>query len=206
MADTTTSLSETAVANMAIDVLEDFPITDLDDPGPVGKFMARNFGPARDEILQAFPWPFAKKYAYVAADSADPPFGWDYAYTFPADCIKPMPLRNEGKWNGSIIVHEVVSDRRIFTNYAPPLPLLYIKRETNPARWTPLFARVLAMQLAVYGAQNITGKRSYVDKATMMLSAAWENARLAETLTAGTPERQSRSDIIDIRGVGFSST
>lgn len=205
MVDTSAPLSETRVANMAIDVLDDFPINDLNDPGPVGKFMARNFGPTRDEILHAFPWPFARKYAWLPADTDAPPFGWDYSYTFPADCIKPLPPRKEGKWNGSLIVHEVVADRKIYTNHAAPLPVIYIKREANPSKWSPLFARVLAMQLAVYGSQNITGKGSYTQKAMTMLSAAWENARLAESLTAGTPEPQNRHAIIDVRGVGFSS-
>ena len=201
---TTDPLDEVAVANMAIDVLDDVAIADLDQGGPVAEFMRRNFGPTRDEILQQFPWPFAKKYQYVGIDSDGPPFGWDYAYTLPTDCIEPYPIRYEGKWSGNLIVYEIVG-RKIYTNHEAPLPLIYKRKVTNMAEWTPLAARVLAMQLAVYGAQNITGKRSYVEKAAGMLSAAREEARLTESLSAGTPEPQSRHDIIDFRGRGFGT-
>ena len=199
-----TPLSETVIANMAIDVIDDSPIADLTDGTPVADFMNRNFWPVFAEILYAYPWYFARKYQYVAKDASDPPFGWDYSYTLPEDCIRPLPIRSNGVWNGPIIPSEIVGPK-IYTNYNSPLPLIYISREENPGKWTPAFGRVFAMTLALYAAHNMTGKATYVDKATGLLTVAWESARLNDTLSSGTPEGQSRSALVDIRGIGLPS-
>ena len=196
-----TPLDETSIANLAIDVLDDLPIASLDIDKPVARFMKRNLWVVASEVLYDYPWSFAREYAALPSTTA-PAFGWKYAYQLPSDCVRPQPLRYNGEWNAPIIPYEIVGDK-IFTNAAAPLKFIYIKRVTNPALFTPPFARVLAMTLALYAAQNITGKASYVDKATMLLRTAWENGKLAETLSAGTPETQQRSDIVDIRGVGL---
>lgn len=204
MANTTATLSEVAVANMAVDVIDDYPLTSLDDDTKVGRFMARNFGPARDEILQRYPWHFAKKRALVAASATAPAFGWDYAYNFPDDCLKPLPLRTDGEWNGQPIPFEVES-RQILTDKSGPLKLLYIRRVTAMSQWTPLAARVLANYLALLGAQNITGKSSYAEKASALLRDSLEIAKLADTLEFGSPESQYRYDILDVREGGLDA-
>jgi hypothetical protein len=197
-------LSEVAIANMAIDVLEDYPISSLTESGPVAEFMYRNFGRVRDSVQQAFPYPFSLELVNLAKDGTDPAFGWDYRYEVPSDFIAIHRLSESGTHNAPPIRHQLIG-RYIHTNYDAPLPLVYIKRVTNVALWTPLAADVLAMTLAVRGAMNITGKSSYYQKASNLLAVATENARLAETLGAGTPESQNRHAIIDIRGVGMPS-
>ena len=196
-----TPLDETAIANMAIDVLDDQPIASLSVDKPVARFMNRNFWPVQSEILYTYPWYFARKYVSLPATD-DPPFGWTYAYQLPADCVRPLPLRYNGAHDAETIPYEIVGDK-IYTNAPAPLKFIYIKRVTNPALFTPPFARVFAMTLALYAAQNITGKAAYVDKVAALLRTAWDEAKLSDSLTSGTPETQSRSAIVDIRGVGL---
>lgn len=199
---TTAPLSEVAIANMAIDVLDDDPITDLSDDTVVGRFMARNFGRVRDQVLTAFPWNVVRTRAALPADGSDPAFGWANQYTVPEDCLRLLPLRECGLLNGRQIPYEY-EDRKVLTNAKAPLLVRYIRRETNVALFSPLLAAVIAYRLALLAAMNITGKSTYVDKAKSLLSEAWEEAKLVETLESGTPEEQDGFDILDIRGIGL---
>jgi len=52
MANTTAPLSEVAIASMAAGILDDYTIADLDENRPITRFMAREFGYVRDEVLQ----------------------------------------------------------------------------------------------------------------------------------------------------------
>jgi hypothetical protein len=195
---------EVDVANLAIDILDDYPIADLEEDTVVGRFMARNFWRAFDDVLYAYPWYFARARDILAADAVEPDFGWDYSYTLPSDCVRPLPLRRNGDWNDVPIPYEIEGNK-LLTDQADPLYFNYISRVENPGLWTPPFVRVLAMTLAVYGAQSITGKESYSAKAEQLLAAAWERATLADTLASGTPEAQNRHNVVNIRGVGMPS-
>ncbi len=52
------------------------------------------FDDARDEILTAHRWNFAKKRAY-AIQTTDPLFGYDNAFTKPSDCLKVLQIEEE---------------------------------------------------------------------------------------------------------------
>lgn len=204
MVDLSAPLSDVGIANVAIDVIDDLPISSLDEEGVVAEWLARNYVFYRDVVLYNFPWPFAKTLVNLSAASSAPEFGWTYAYDLPSDFLRVATLRWQGKFNAPLIPHEVIG-RQIHTNYAAPLPLIYIKRVTNAAQFSPGFAQVFAMTLAWFMASNITGKKSYVDKAAGMLQTAIGQATITEGLGAGTPEAQSRHDIVDVRGVGLNN-
>ncbi len=52
------------------------------------------FDDARDEILAAHRWNFAKKRSY-AIETTKPIFGWDNAFTRPSDCIKVWGIEED---------------------------------------------------------------------------------------------------------------
>jgi hypothetical protein len=53
------------------------------------------YAPTRDKVLQAFPWPFARKYTALQ-DLEDPPANWGFRYLYPADCLKLRNIINNG--------------------------------------------------------------------------------------------------------------
>jgi len=184
---------------MAVTTLDDVSITSLDHDSAIGRFMAREFGFVRDELLRAFPWPFAKARASLTNLSDPPAFGYKYQYQLPADCLRVLPLRQEGGHNRDPIRYEI-EGRKILTDHPPPLKLNYIRRVTNAAEFDPLFARAFGQLLAVMAAQRVTGKSSYLDKAQSLYYAALNNAQHVASLEGGTPESQYRNDIINVRG------
>lgn len=201
----TTTYADLTVINLAIDLIDDKPITALvgDTANTkVGRFMLRNFPHVRDLVLQRFPWTFAKTRVQVTADVSAPSFGWDYQYTLPSDCLRVLPLRTDGDWNGDPIPYEV-EGRKLLTDDEGPIDLIYIKRVGDGSLFEPLFVEVVAATLAVRAAMNITGKGSYLGKAKEALQTAEAQAFLTDTLTSGTPESQWRHDIVNVRGVGL---
>lgn len=191
---------------MAAGILDDFHISSLDEDHPIGRFMAREFGYVRDEVLQAYPWWPAMKRAAIDPVSQAPAFGWDYAYNLPEDCLRLSPLRAGGSLDGADIPHEL-ENGQVLTNAGGPLKIRYTQRLTNMAKWRPLMARTLAARLAMYAATRVTGKMQYFEKASAEYQRVFFEATHADSLERGTQERYSLGnqffddDVFTARGI-----
>lgn len=202
MANTTAPYSEVVVASMAGDLLDEFNISSLDDNSPLSRFMAREFGPVRDEVLQLYPWHVALKRAALDPLDSEPAFGWDYQYQLPTDCIRLLPLRVDGDHNAPEIPYELEDEGRILTNAAGPLYIRYVKKLTNVAKWRPLMIRVLATRLAMYASTRITGKQNYYQKTYAEYQRVFFEATHADSLERGTPEDYSiDGNVFSVRGL-----
>lgn len=184
MANTLAPLSEVAIANMAATTLDDIHLNDFNSEEPLARFMAAEFGHARDELLASHVWSCAKTRKKLPKKSAAPDFGYLYQYQLPTDCLRIIPPRYNGDPNGKPIKY-AREGRTILTDYPAPLPLVYIKRIVNATEYDPLFARALGQYLAVLAAQRITGKESYFDKASRLFQNALANAQQVNALEIG---------------------
>lgn len=209
MVNTLQPLSEVAIANMAATVLDDAALLSLNDPSSLGRFMAREFGFARDELIAKHVWAFAKTRVSLPKLSSAPAFGYDNQYQLPTDCIRVLPIRANGLHNGTLIKYER-EGRLILTDEDAPLKVIYLRRVVNAAEFDPLFARTLGNYLAVMAAQRVTGKGSYLDKAQTLYNASIAEAYQVNSLEMGTPEDSINSsaysnghDTMTIRGVGL---
>jgi len=200
MANTSAPLSEVGIANMAAALLAEYPIPSLDHDSPLGRFMAREFGYVRNEMLEAYPWHFAKSRALLPVAST-PPFGFLRAYNLPADCLRLLPIRYMGRHDGELYPYEVESNQ-VLTDYEMngALPIHYIRRETDPTKFTPLFARALGSRLALLCAQRVTGKASYYQVCLEAYRSALLEAYNADSLSRGTPESQYNNEVLAVRG------
>lgn len=201
VANTSAPLSEVAIASMACSLLAEYPLQSLDDDTPMARFMAREFGPVRDELLQIYPWHWAMSRAALPLANNPPDFGWTKAYNIPAGCLRLLPLRDGGTINGTPVPFELESGQ-VLTDYSYNgyLPIRYIRRETNPTKFSPLFARALANRLAMISAQRVTGKASYFQTTREAYMSSMQDARLSDSLERGTPESQYTSEVLSVRG------
>ena len=182
-------------------MLDEFRLVDLDQNDPMSRFFAREFGQVRDEVIQLYPWHVFSKRAKLPALSDEPAFGWDFAYNLPSDCIRLLPLRVDGAFNGPAVAHEVEA-RQVLTNASGPLPVRYLFRQTNMAKWPPLTARVLAARLARYAATRVTGKESYFSKTDAEFKASMFEAMQSDSLERGTVETYTDGeDAFSVRGL-----
>lgn len=184
MANTSAPLSEIAVANFAIGILDDVALTSLDGTSSIARFMAREFGYVRDEVIALYPWSFAITRTALAPDSDAPAFGYTYSYTLPGDCIRVLPITTNGRPN-SPRIEFVREGTKLLTDYGPVLYVRYLKRVTNPAEFDPLFARALGARLAVLASTRVTGKTSYKQIANQEWQEAITQATHVDALQQG---------------------
>lgn len=138
---------------------------------------------ARDEVLRAFPWPFATVIAalqlvtdYTAEITTTYP-EYGYAYRYPADCLRLLKIRSgAGQWIGVGPLQWVTTTNtlaylgqrvrtKIISDAAGALILAdqttpyaeYVQRVTDVSRFAPDFVSALSFYLAALIAPRVTG-------------------------------------------------
>lgn len=187
------------IYNMALDLLEEAPLTSLSDGKPATNWLNRNYAATRDGELRKHAWNFALCRVTLAADTAAPVFGWTRQFTLPSDCVAVKPLTAAGEQNGAPLAYEVEANK-ILTNAVAPLKLRYIKRVADEGSFDPLFVEVLVSKLATKMAHWLTGKRSFADRAFALYEDALSSARLADALESTFPDVVA-DDVIAVRAL-----
>jgi hypothetical protein len=105
-------------------------------------------------VLRSHPWNFAMARVELEADATAPEFGFAVRYALPGDLARVWKLDEtrhgpnpsyqvEGQW--------------LLTDEAAPLQLIYIRRETDPSKFTDDFAEALAQEIAKKIAPQVLG-------------------------------------------------
>lgn len=124
-------------------------------------------------------------------------FGWGYRYPIPADCIRMLPVRLDGEFEGRIVPHEI-EQGYILTDQGAEIYARYIQEFTDASRFDPLFKEALAARLATKLAHWLTGKMAMVQLLGASYNTAIDKAKVANALEA-TPERPADEDVTDQR-------
>lgn len=190
-------LSVTSIYNMVLDRLAEESVLGPTDRKAVTRWLNRNYPIQRDALLQQHTWNFAIRREKLAPDTDKPPFEWSYKYNLPSDCIRVLPLTEDGTRNGRPVAF-VVEGLHILTNKSPPLLVRYIRREENPALYSPAFANVLAQVLAANAAHWVTGKATFAKELTQSVGGMTINAQTLDSLE-GLPEEPYDDDVIRVR-------
>lgn len=207
------TLTKTSICNMALDLLKEAPLTDVDVDGtPESEWLVRNFDVCRDAELEAHPWRFAMTRVSITVNVTAPAFGWSYRYALPADFLRIGYLNYDGIFENPPIPHEIEGADEADEVTAPmgwllcdvgsSIKLVYVRQRTEAEDLPNLFAEMLAANLAMKMANWMTGKSSYVQIAAGYYDAALKKARRANALLS-TPERAYDNDVIAAR---YSST
>ena len=133
---------------------------------------------------------------WCAAPGAEE-FGWEHRYPVPSDCLRMLPLREEGEFEGRLIPHEI-EQGYILTDKGTELKVRYISEFTDTTRFDPLFVEALAARMAVKMAHWLTGKANMVQIASNAYKEAISKATLANSLES-TSERPADEEVIDQR-------
>lgn len=180
------NLDITEISNLALDYLDEAPLTSIDDNSAVGRWFKRNFWPIAWSLMRRHPWNFAMTRTMLPASATAPAFGWSYAYDVPVDCLRVMPLTCDGGEESQTIKHKV-EGTQILANEPAPRPVRYVRRVDNTGQFDQQFTDVLAMALAQKASHFITGKASYAQQIGQQLQAAMQDAQGIDALE-GTPD------------------
>lgn len=189
--------SVVGICRIALDLLGDYTITDLSDGSKQARLCDRNYPAMRDAVLRAHPWNCAITRTSLPALSTAPSFGWTYCYQLPADCLRLLPLTEDGEFGGPSIPH-IVEGRKVLTDEPAPLKIRYIQRLTDSTVFDDLLVDAIASRLAWQIAYNLTGSRSMASDARQVYMDKISEAKRIDGLE-GTIEPQEQSEWLDSR-------
>ena len=162
--------SEVEIANRALSKLGASPIISFGDDSRNARAVSRAYAIVRDAELAAHPWNFAKTHVRLAKDLTAPLFDFKNAFTLPSDCLRILPPND-------YYVDWQERAGKIYTNWSDPLDLTYIRRETDTAKFPPVFVAALAEKLAMEICYEITESNSLDEKLAQRYERVIRNAR-----------------------------
>src|SRR5690606_18638729 len=102
-----TSHTLVTIANRAIDIIEENPISTLDDTGAVARWIKRNYAHTVELSLREQPWNFACEYHTLNAEPSAPAYRWKNRYKPPNGWVRVLPLTHNGERGGRPVASEV---------------------------------------------------------------------------------------------------
>lgn len=174
-----TGYTDTSIANLALARLNEAAITDFNQQNnDYARWFKTNYAHVRDELLSLALWNFARARALLPASTQAPAFGWKFSYPLPHDCLYPLPIFDE---TGDEIALEIEGEA-ILTDEKGPLQFRYIRRMTDPAKFSQSFINVFVVLLAARAAHKVTAKRTYVETLLREFERTLNAAAMAEDL------------------------
>jgi hypothetical protein len=146
--------SVTDICNAALVKLGEKRITDAGFATPENereRLCNQNYERIRDRELRKNRWNFAIKRATLAPDEDEPVYGYDYAFTVPADMVRLIEIdetRKGYKLEGG----------KILTDVGDEINIRYVKKVTVVNEMDPIFRDALASALAVELCERLPGK------------------------------------------------
>jgi hypothetical protein len=176
-------LSVVSICNRALDLLGADPITSLEDGSKSASLCQRNFGPSADAVLRLYPWNTALRRARLPAIGEAPAWGYGFQYQLPqgpepAYCLRLLEVDGVANFR--------VEGRRILTDAAPPLDILYIGRITDAADYDALLAEAIAARLGVHLAANLTESGPRIEAARNYFNDILAQAKSCDAQEGGS--------------------
>lgn len=154
----TIDLCNVALATVGVDR----GIESLDDDEPGARYCKRLYPQVRGLLLRDHPWRWATRRVALALLSEEVS-GWEYAYSYPSDCVKVLAVEDEVPLEGVIYPFEVRALTgssvaiccNVMTAYGR-----YTKDVIDANLFDPAFVEALSLRLASRLAVSLTGDRS----------------------------------------------
>ena len=160
---------------------------------------------ARRQTLRDYPWPFARRRAWLAR--VPMPEGWEgdyaHAYALPVDCLKVLGLREDTdrrpgqNWT---LAYHAEAGRQVLLCHTGTALLTYTADVADTALYDDLFAHLLARRLAaLVAAPLLRGNAAKVREMEELYRAALPAAREASASEA--PAVLCRDGWLEARGM-----
>lgn len=193
------AITNVSIVNSALAAIGEDPISSLTQNSKAARMANRIFEPQRDRTLMRYRWVFAITRTILAADPTAPEFGYSAKFRVPSDLLMLIGVRDELDGTPQYTARRASHKREgafILSNDTT-LPIVYIRRVTDPTEFDPAFSEVLSLQLAIKLAPNLTNSAATSDLKEQ-LSEAIRQARLNHAFQS-TPEMIESSEWIDSR-------
>lgn len=157
------ALDEVAIANQAFGHLgSKSTIESFDELSEEADQAKLWYAQARDQVLEAYDWTFARKETVLSLHGDAPTSRWGFRYSLPSDCLRPRYIPNPLGRKAPVIPYELAmsldgSTKTLMTDLEEA-SLVYTFPQTNAALYSVSFVSALSRLLASLCAFSLTGK------------------------------------------------
>ena len=126
------------VANQALSLVVEAPISSLDENNKAARLLSLHFETTRMAELKKHAWAFSIFRVEIdAADEVPTGTTYGYGYAAPEDALRILPLTDTGEAHGSSIPWKMEGNL-ILSSWSGPRLVRYIANLTDPNDWDPL--------------------------------------------------------------------
>ncbi|MAN64596.1 MAG: hypothetical protein CMI60_21915 [Parvibaculum sp.] len=165
-----------SISNRALTLLGAQPITSLADDTKEARACNRMYEQSRNQVLRGHPWNFAVKRVALAADTTAPVYEYTNAFTWPSDCLRVVEVDTTENW--------IIEGRKIVSNAAAPLNIVYVSEVEDPTLFDALFAETFALRLAADIAYEITASQTVLSNMETLYTTKLAEARRVDAQEA----------------------
>ena len=161
------------ICNGALNQLGATTILSLTEDSKNARLCNSRFTQVRDGVFRSHPWNCLQKRIELAQDTTAPAWGFKYAYTLPADCLRLLRILDFDS-------NYKVEGRKILSN-TETMKILYISRVTDPNEYDELLRETLSSSLAADIAFAVTSNNTTATNMYNLFQDKLKDARFVDS-------------------------
>ena len=161
------------ICNGALNQLGATTILSLTEDSKNARLCNSRFTQVRDAVFRSHPWNCLQKRVELAADTTAPAWGFSYAYTLPADCLRLLRILDYDS-------NYKVEGRKILSNTSS-MKILYIGRITDPNEYDESLRETLSAALGADIAFAVTSNNTTATNMYNLFQDKLRDARFVDS-------------------------
>jgi len=178
------------ICNGALNQLGATTILSLTEDSKNARLCNSRFTQVRDALFRTHPWNCLQKRIQIAADSTAPAWGFKFAYTLPADCLRLLKILDYDS-------NYKVEGRKVLSN-TETMKILYVARVTDPNEYDELLRETLSASLSADIAFAVTSNNTTSQNMYQLYQEKLKDARFVDSTEGQNVDQDlGMSDQID---------
>jgi len=178
------------ICNGALNQLGATTILSLTEDSKNARLCNSRYTQVRDALFRSHPWNCLQKRVQIAADTTAPAWGFTYAYTLPADCLRLLKILDYDS-------NYKVEGRKILSNTSS-MKILYVGRVTDPNEYDELLRETLSASLGADIAFGVTSNNQTATNMYNLFKEKLRDARFVDSTEGQNIDSDlGMSDVID---------
>ena len=165
--------STVEICNGALNQLGATTILSLTEDSKNARLCNSRYTQVRDALFRTHPWNCLQKRIQIAADSTAPAWGFTYAYTLPADCLRLLKILDYDS-------NYKVEGRKVLSN-TETMKILYVARVTDPNEYDELLRETLSASLSADIAFAVTSNNTTSQNMYQLYQEKLKDARFVDS-------------------------
>ena len=161
------------ICNGSLNQLGATTILSLTEDSKNARLCNSRFTQVRDSVFRSHPWNCLQKRVEIAVDTTAPAWGFSFAYTLPADCLRLLRILDFDS-------NYKVEGRKILSNTSS-MKILYIGRITDPNEYDESLRETLSAALGADIAFALTSNNQTASNMYNLFQDKLKDARFVDS-------------------------